>query len=178
MNIILLRDFFGIKINNQIKYLSKASPYNQTEEINYLLANQEQNKLTISFEPGEYNLSDFEIYVLDSANIDKAIKNFDKLIINPITKKDELLNGKINVIKDSYFTLTIPYDKGFKIYLNNQQIKYEKVNNKYIGFPIPSGTNTIKVKYSAPGKNISIVLSIIGFITFGTIVFLESKRKF
>ena len=168
----------SIKINNQIKYLSKESPYNQTEEINYLLANQEQKKLTMSFEPGEYNLSNFEIYVLDSANIDKAIKNYDKLIINPITKKDELLNGKINVIKDSYFALSIPYDKGFKIYLNNQQVKYEKVNNKYIGFPIPAGTNTIKVKYSAPGKNISIALSIIGFITLGTIVFLESKRKF
>jgi uncharacterized membrane protein YfhO len=167
----------SIKINNITKYLNKSNNYHQ-ETIKYVLANQNQETITISFEPGTYNLSNFEIYILDNANLDKSIKNFDKFIINPITKQDELFNGKINVLKDGYFMFTINYQKGFTIKLDNQIVDYKKVDNKYIGFPITSGTHTISVNYNVPGKTIGIILSIIGFISTGIVIYLEYQRKF
>ena len=57
----------------------------------------------------------------------------------------------------------IPYQKGFTIKIDNKEIEYKKVDNKYIGFPITSGTHTITVKYNVPGKQVGIILSIIGF---------------
>lgn len=168
----------SIKINNQIKYLSVSNTYDQTQEVNYILANQNQKKLYVSIEPGLYNISNFEIYILDNANIDKAIKNFDKLHVNPIRKQTELFNGKINVLKEGYFMLSIPYTKGFTIRLNEEEVKYEKVDNNYIGFPIKEGTHKISVSFNAPGRKIGEILSIIGIITFIIITFLEFKRKF
>ena len=167
----------SIKINNITKYLNKSNNYHQ-ETIKYVLANQNQETITISFEPGTYNLSNFEIYILDNANLDKSIKNFDKFLINPITKQDELFNGKINVLKDGYFMFTINYQKGFTIKLDNQIVDYKKVDNKYIGFPITSGTHTISVNYNVPGKTIGIILTIIGFISTGIVIYLEYQRKF
>lgn len=168
----------SIKINNQIKYLSVSNNYEKTQKLNYMLANQNQKELYISIEPGIYNISNFEMYILDNANIDNSIKNFDKLHVNPIRKENELFNGKINVIKEGYFMLSIPYAKGFTIKLNDQEVKYEKVNNSYIGFPIKEGTHKVSVSYTAPGREIGKTLSIVGIITFIIITFLESKRKF
>lgn len=168
----------SIKINNETKYLNKSNSYEKTEKLSYILANQQQEKIYINFEPGTYNLSNFEVYILDSANIDKSIKNFDKLIINQIKKPTELFNGKINVVKDGYFMLSIPYQKGFIIKVDDKEIKYEKVDNEYIGFPITTGTHKISVTYKAPGKQIALILSTIGIIAFAIVVYLESKRKF
>jgi hypothetical protein len=79
----------SIKINNQIKYLSVSNNYEKTQELNYMLANQNQKELYISIEPGIYNISNFEMYILDNANIDNSIKNFDKLHVNPIRKEND-----------------------------------------------------------------------------------------
>lgn len=168
----------SIKINNETKYLTISNSYEKIEKLSYVLASQQQDKIYINFEPGTYNISNFEMYILDSANIDKSIKNFDKLIINQIKKPTELFNGKINVLKDGYFMLSIPYQKGFTINLDDKEIKYEKVDNEYIGFPITTGTHKISVSYKAPGKTTGMILSAIGIIAFSTVVYLESKRKF
>ncbi len=168
----------SIKINNITKNLSITNPYQTQEQVEYVLANQNQDNITISFEPGTYNLSNFETYILDIANLDKAIKNFDKLIVNPIKKKEEILNGKINVLKDGYFMFSIPYDKGYTVTLDNQVIDYERVDDNYIGFPITAGTHKVSISFNAPGKVLGMILSIIGFITTGVIIYLEKMRKF
>ena len=168
----------SIKINNEIKHLKVSNTYEKIEQLSYCLTNQNQDKIYISFEPGTYNISEFEIHVLDSADLDKSIKNFDKLIINQIKKPQELFNGKINVLKDGYFMLSIPYQKGFIIKVDNKETKYEKVDTEYIGFPISSGTHAISVSFKVPGKTIGMILSTIGVISFIIVVYLESKRKF
>lgn len=168
----------SIKINNITKYLNISNEYLNQDKIEYVLANQNQKDININIEPGTYLLSNFEIYILDNANIDNSIKSFNKFIMNSITKKNELFNGKINVLKDGYFMFTIPYQKGFTIKIDNKEIDYKKVDNKYIGFPITSGTHTISVKYDVPGKQAGIILSIIGFICTGVVIYLEKQRRF
>ncbi len=168
----------SIKINNITKNLSITNPYQTQEQVEYVLANQNQDNITISFEPGTYNISNFETYILDIANLDKAIKNFDKLIVNPIKKKEEILNGKINVLKDGYFMFSIPYAKGYKITLDNELVDYERVDENYIGFPITTGTHKVSISFNAPGKTLGIILTIIGFITTGVIIYLEKMKKF
>ena len=73
---------------------------------------------------------------------------------------------------------TIPYDKGFKVKLNDQEIEYERADEKYIGFPITSGTHKVSLSFNAPGKTFGIILSILGFISTGIVIYLERQRKF
>jgi uncharacterized membrane protein YfhO len=74
--------------------------------------------------------------------------------------------------------ITIPYNSGFNILLDNQQIPYEKVDDKYIGFPITEGIHSIEIEYLSPGKKTSYLLSILGIISGVTVTYLEFKRKF
>ena len=73
---------------------------------------------------------------------------------------------------------TIPYDKGFNIKVDDNLIEYERVDENYIGFPITSGTHKISISFNAPGKTLGIILTIIGFISFAVVVYLERQRKF
>ena len=168
-----------IKINNVKNKLtcSDWKYHNKNNVFTYVLAEQELSKLTISFSPGMYNLSDFEIYSLDYASIENSNKKVDKLLIDGDETKGDKIVGTIDVKKDGYIILTIPYDSGFTFKIDNKKVEYEKLNDAFIGAKITKGTHEIEIEYKAPLKNASIFLSIIGIICFITITILESKRK-
>ena len=160
-----------IKINNS---------YNKTDnkKLEYILAEKQQDKLVFTFEKGQYILSDFETNILDYATIENNTEKLDHFIIDTLNTKGDKIIGTIDIKEDSYFMITIPYNSGFNILLDNQQIPYEKVDDKYIGFPITEGIHSIEIEYLSPGKKTSYLLSILGIISGVTVTYLEFKRKF
>lgn len=170
----------SITINNVKNKLAASSwkYYNGNELFDYVLASQDQTKLNFTFTEGTYNISDFETYILDYAYIEKVGNNVSKFIVDKEKTKGDNISGHINVVEDSYFMFTIPYDNGFTIKVDDKPITYEKVDNAYIGFKIKEGTHKIEVKYKAPTKNIALFMSLFGFIIFCIITYIESKLKF
>ena len=151
--------------------------YNGNRVFDYVLAFQKQDILNVSFTKGEYNLSDFEVYAIDYVHLEKAIQNISKFIVNKDNTRGDVIEGTINVVDDGYFMLTIPHDSGFTIKVDNEEVKYEKVDYSFIGFPIKEGNHVIRIEYHSPLKNLASVTSIIGVIGFILVVYLESKRK-
>ena len=91
--------------------------------------------------------------------------------------KGDILVGTIDVKEDnSYFVISIPYDKGFTILVDNHKVEYEKVNDAFIGFKISKGNHNIEISYYAPFKKIGIIFSIIGMIIFLILLTLEKNK--
>ena len=151
-----------ITINNQTNTLTNKSwkYHNNNYTFHYFLYNTDT--LDINFEKGKYKLSDFKIYILDIPNI----SNIDKFEVDTNKTKGDIIEGDINVTNNSYFNLQIPYDKGYKIYVDDIETKYEKSNLSFIGFNISKGNHHIKIIYTSPYKNISIIISILGILLF------------
>ena len=167
-----------IRINNiKNKLTCKSWKYhNGNYNFDFVLAEQDLTKLTISFQEGEYNIGSFETYALEYDDISNISNKIDALVIDKDKTKGDTIIGNINVKNDGYFMLTIPYDKGFTINVDNQKIDYELVDDAFIGFKISKGKHNIKIEYTAPLKNISLIISCIGIISFCIISFIESKR--
>ena len=102
-------------------------------------------------------------------------------------KVDKTLNDKVsgyvNVTRDSYFIIKVPYDKGFNIKLDNKTIKYEKVSDAFIGFKIKKGLHNIEVSYDAPYLKEGKIISLAGLILALMVLLTDlinnkiSKRK-
>ena len=167
------RDNQTIKINNISKTISKSS-----HTLEYMLASTNQTNLVFTFTEGQYYFDNFEFYLLDYANIETCSKNVDPFIIESNNTSGDKIIGTIEVSQDSYFMITIPYDSGFNILVDNERIQYEKVDEAYIGFPITEGLHSIEIEYHVPYKAIAYLLSILGIISFITITYFESKRQF
>lgn len=168
-----------IRINNVKNKITASSwkYYNGNETFDYVLASQDQTKLTFHFSEGYFNISDIETYALDYAYIEKCAQHVNKLVIDEEETKGDKLKGNVNVIDDSYFMLTIPYDQGFNIKVDNKPVNYEMVDHGFIGFKISEGKHDIEVEYKAPMKEISLYISSFGIIVFIAITIIESKRK-
>lgn len=151
--------------------------YNGNTTFDYVLAFDNQENLSIHFSEGTYNISDFELYYLDYVYLEKIATKVDPLIIDKDTTKGDYINGDINVLEDGYFTMSVPYDDGFHIKVDGEEVKKEVVNNTFLGFKISKGKHHIAIEYKAPFKDIAILLSIIGFISLIAVTILEAKRK-
>ena len=161
-----------IKINNIIKNIDSQ------ETLDYIISSKELTNLVFTFTKGQYTINNIKFYILDYAHIENINNKITPLNIDQLNTKGDTIIGNIETTEDTYFMLTIPYDSGFTILVDNQKIEYEKVNDVYIGFPLPEGYHSIEIEYRADGKIMGYLLSILGIVSFITIVYFESKRQF
>lgn len=160
-----------IDINDQNDYY-----YNILE-----LGNFNQNEiitLEVILLEDTIKLEDYMFYTLDLENFEKAtniLNNNDKLIINEY--KTEYIKATINVTVDNQILYTsIPCDKGFKVYVDNKEVKTTKTLDTLLALELDKGNHEIIIKYETRGLKLGMTLSVIGIMLF-TITTIKNKRK-
>lgn len=123
------------------------------------------------------NKSRLIVYLMDMDVYKSWINEMKKSQMEIITyKKDDYIKGKVNVTKDRTTLFTsIPYDKGWKVYVDGKKVKYEKLLTAFIGVDLEEGEHTIEFKYFPRGL---ILGSIVSFITLLiTTLYLKKQNK-
>ena len=85
--------------------------------------------------------------------------------------------GDIDITKDGYMVLSLPYDKNYHIYVDSKEIDYEKVNTAFLGFKIEKGYHHIEIVYENKMIKIGKMVSIGGLLLF-VIYLLIIKKKY
>lgn len=98
--------------------------------------------------------------------------------------KQERIKGTINVSEDQSCVYTsIPYDEGWKVYIDGKQTEIYKTCDSLIGFDIEPGSHKLELKYSSSWYNFGVLISICGIIAFvavcvvDTLVFKPKREK-
>jgi uncharacterized membrane protein YfhO len=163
-----------IKINGNNNKLTKQGwkYHNGNNIFDYVISVKNLDRLTITLNNGHYEIHDIKLYTLD---YDKVIaNNIDELHISK--KTDNLIRGEVQVKQDGYFVTSIPYDEGFVAGIDGWEVPIEKVNGCYVGFPITKGYHQIILKYNAPYKDISYIISVLGICISAIVVTIERKK--
>ena len=123
--------------------------------------------------------NDFENITITKKNIDDiylAYFNFDEFINKYNILKDNQLNitsfkenhiiGNINVDDNNVLFLSIPYDEGFKILVDNKEVDYYKVIDNFIGLDLEQGYHEIEIVYEVKGFKLGLFISLTALIIF------------
>ena len=182
---ILFINFYGLEsndddikmtINNQTNLLTKNDwLYPNNNNNFYFCLNDVKDKLYIKFTKGTYHIKNIETYILDNKEIENINNNLDFLNIDYMDS--ERISGNINVVNNGYFVVSLPYDKGFKILVNNEEVNYQVINDTFIGLYLNKGNYKIDIKYSPPLLKEGIALSIIGLALFMFLLFKKNITK-
>lgn len=133
--------------------------------------------LDINFSKGTHYISKVEFYGL---NYDEFVNDFSSVDTFEVDEAiGDKISGNIDVTNDGYFNLSIPYDEGFTIKVDGQEVEYEKVNKSFIGFAIKKGNHHIEIEFDAPNALIGKMVSLIGFGIFIIILVYDkiNRRK-
>ena len=88
--------------------------------------------------------------------------------------------SKINLDKENLVFFSVPFDKGWKAYVNDEPTEIIKSNIGFMSVVAPKGDNKIVFEYKTPGLKIGIIISIISGIIFiiYIVIFIKKKKKY
>lgn len=168
-----------IKINDQSNQVQYQDRYgiNDNTKVTFRISTDDISELNTEItidKPKPITYSNLKITY-------QAFEDFNKhkiQVVNPVDFVADLNHSfsfNLKMEDDGYLATTIPYDRGFKIYVDGQQSKVQKIEDLFIGTKLTKGTHSIIIKYNIPGFKIALVLSLIGWVS---IAYLFIKEHF
>ena len=74
------------------------------------------------------------------------------------------LKGKIVSKEDGILMITLPYEKGFNVEVDNKKVDYFEVADAFIGINITSGNHEIRITYKQPGLKLGASVSVVSLL--------------
>ena len=93
---------------------------------------------------------------------------------------DNNIDYDITVNNAGRCVLTLPYDGGFSIWVDNKKLdkpEIKKVFDTFISFDIEEGTHNVKLKYVPEGFYLGLMLSMLGLISLISLIFYRYNQK-
>ena len=167
-----------ITINNVKNVLTCKSwkYHNNNYTFNYVLTDDNISSLKVEISKGNFVIENIKLYEIDYNNIKNISNKHNNLSITSL--KDNKVSGIINVDRDSYLNINIPFDKGFSIYIDNNKVDYELINTSFMGFKISKGEHSVEIVYNAPLLKESKIISLFGLVLFIFIIIFERRKKY
>jgi uncharacterized membrane protein YfhO len=116
--------------------------------------------------PGPYKNYRKVFYTLDVEAYDQVFKELQEEPFMVTEWSDSSIRGKVESKEERLLFLTIPYDEGWSIKVDNKEINAKKVAQTFIGIPLTKGTYQIEMNYSPPMYQTGMIISIISFTVF------------
>lgn len=175
------------QVKQPLELHSKNSPWGTDN--NYFIINsglaegRRLESIDINFPRiGTYTVDQFRIigtsldgFVEDVNDLKTRTVSDVQLNKNIISYATKNITAKYNTNEDTFLCFSIPYEKGWKIYVDGQEQELVRANIAYMGTYIEAGNHNIELQFETPGLKAGLLLTIIGVILF---IALQVKIKF
>lgn len=152
--------------------------HNKNTEFHYVLSsNDVLENVKATFSKGDYEISNIELYKINYNDIKNVREKIDEFDFDTSKTKDNKIVGKLHVSNDGYMFVSIPYDKGFSIYLNDKKVDYEMVDNGFIGVKVKKGNYNVEIVYNAPLFREGKIISFAGIALYISFITIDQIRK-
>lgn len=151
----------------------------QSPSVFYIPNNSENEKLSIIASGDEITFIEGkeQFYALDLDLLEEVSKELQSREADSIS----IENGKVEIMVDANegdsLYLSIPYDKGWTIYVNGEEVTADLFADCLYSIPLENGNNEVVMKYKVNYLTLGISASLIGIGLLFIQVYLENRRK-
>lgn len=163
INEVMVKDRYGPNENSHLTYRITTKDVEQLKINTYTYEGKSPITYTnfkVSYQPLE-NFEQNKIEVIEPTSFEVDL--------------NDSYSFNLKMDTDGYLATTIPYDPGFKIYVDDVEVPVEKIENLFIGTKLSAGEHRIVIKYNIPGFKLGLVVSAIGWLTI--VYFYIKERK-
>ena len=116
-----------------------------------------------------------KIYVY-SLNEELLQRGYEKLLSSAVKLdkfSDTKLSGTVNAAETGLCYFSIPYEKGWTAYVDNEKADIQTVGDAMLAVPVEKGNHNIKLVYFPEGMTLGIMISSVAFIIWALILLAE-----
>lgn len=161
-------NFMFYKGNVSVSYIKKMDRYEGGQKITIL----PRNRKTSSRFNGIY------YYTFDRGELEHVYSLLYNGCMEITEYRDGYINADVSVTDGRKLLFTsIPYDKGWKAYINGREVDIRPLlGNAFVGIDIPdNGEWNIRFVYEAPGRQLGIILTVVGALICAGLFYREKK---
>ncbi len=97
--------------------------------------------------------------------------------LNCTKSTDTLIEGTIDVKEDGLFYTSISYDKGWKAYVDGEEVEITPVCDAMVAFKLDAGQHEIKLKYCPQGFVLGVIVTLLSIALFALVIVLSTKKE-
>ncbi len=118
------------------------------------------------------------LYYIDMTAFEEAIAKLASLQYNITSYTERSFEGNLISPKDDQIIqTTIPYDEGWKIYVDGKRVEIFKTLDALIAFRVGAGEHTIEMKYLPDAFVIGLTATVSGTMIFILLIVFEKKLR-
>ena len=122
--------------------------------------------LSVTLSKGKYEISDIQWHLYDQDLLDE--KSFTPVALSDDSTDSStgighpftVLSGTAAADEDGYLATSIPVQNGLEILIDGRPAEILTVNEAFAGAFLPEGEHHIEIRFSPPGKNTGIFISL------------------
>lgn len=148
----------------------------------------EEFKLVIKDPDREYEDYDTERALSDSVQIsvasineEKFLEGYNKILENGVldvdTFEDTYIHGTVNSTIDGYMMMPMPYDLGWTVYVDGEQVEPHEHESHIMMFEITKGEHEIEMSYFPQGLKEGIFVSVAAVLGLALVLLLGRVHK-
>ena len=130
----------------------------------------------VSYKNKSYRLEGMEIWSISEDAIRKLTRERKTESLREVTCTANRITGKIRVSKDKILQLSVPYNKGWSIYVDGKKTEFFTSGVAYTGLKVEKGEHFIEMKYVSPWIVPGAVVSILSGAALA-VSFVTSRKK-
>ncbi len=135
-----------------------------TIEIDFSSGFSENGTLTANL--SEFNIEEFEKYYAEISRYPLDVEEWD----------DGYIKGNITVNSDMTLFTSIPYDKGWRVYIDGERAEIKEAGEAFLTVDLTEGSHNIEMIYYPEGLFLGMGLSAVSWIIF-CILLLKRRTK-
>ena len=125
------------------------------------------------------NMSDNEasvkVYHCLPEFLDEAIETRKQNAFYDTVVTDNHIEGKIELQDTMMVYTSVPYDRGWSVKVDGEEVEYEKVNLGFIGFELNEGIHEVEFDYQIPLVKEGMMISLCSLVVW--LVFIILRRR-
>lgn len=135
----------------------------------------------VKFEYNHYRMyfyNDYPYFVqVDENSIKSVTDALKEGGLNVTEYSDTKIEGTLNADTDKTVFTTIPYDSGWKVYVDGERVDTYKTVETFIGFDVSVGEHIIVMKYQPTIFYIGICTSLLGVALFILLIIIDKRKR-
>ena len=118
------------------------------------------------------------VYQINSDVFERGYRKLLKGALNVTKYDDTIIKGNIIAEDDCLMYTSIPYDGGWKAYVDGKETEVQSIKNAFVCVPMSAGEHTVELRYCPPGFVVGAVISILSVATLVLLwIFVPKVKK-
>ena len=131
--------------------------------------------LYASMEKDKSGSGTIRVYQANEELIRQGVEKLSAGGIDVTSYDDTEIKGNVTAQKDGILYTSIPYDGGWKVYIDGKETETVALKDAVTCVPITAGTHEVRFAYCPPGFKAGAAVSGASVIIFATVWFIQEK---